>query len=210
MISSAVLSWLGSDQGLMNLLTQNWLTGICIIAVVVFCETGLVVMPFLPGDSLLFATGTFLGLSSLSAAPAIALITFAAVAGDGVNFAIGRSRVGQYLVKRGWIKPQHLYKTRSYFDRYGGATVTVGRFVPVVRTVAPFLAGLSGMDTRRFAFYNVLGAILWCSSLIMAGFYLGQVPWVKDHLTWMSMGIVALSMIPVVAHLIPSFKKIQG
>ncbi len=210
MISSTVLSGLGSDQGLMNLLAQNWLIGIGIIAVVVFCETGLVVMPFLPGDSLLFASGTFMGLSSMSPAPAIALITLAAVAGDGVNFAIGRSRVGQYLVKRGWIKPQHLCKTRSYFDRYGGATVTVGRFVPVVRTVAPFLAGLSGMDTGRFVFYNVLGAILWCSSLIMAGFYLGQIAWVKDHLTLMSMGIVALSLIPVAAHLTPSLKKVQG
>ncbi|HAL36673.1 MAG TPA: alkaline phosphatase [Polaromonas sp.] len=210
MISSGLLSWLGSDQGMMNLLAQNWLLGIGVIAAIIFFETGLVILPFLPGDSLLFATGTFLGLSGISPFVAIALITLAAVAGDGANFAIGRSRVGQYLVRRAWIKPRHLTKTRAYFDRFGSPTVTIGRFVPVVRTVAPFMAGLSGMCPRRFAFYNVIGAIVWCSCLIMAGFWLGQVPWVKDHLTWMSIGIVATSIIPVLAHLTPRLNKSLG
>ncbi len=210
MISTALLSWLGSDQNLMLLKSQNWIWGITLVATVIFCETGLVVLPFLPGDSLLFATGAFLGMSAISPLVSILVITLAAVAGDTANFAIGRSRVGQYLLKRAWIKPHYLIKTRAYFDRFGGPTVTIGRFVPVVRTIAPFMAGLSGMSPRRFAIFNVMGALVWCGSLIMAGFWLGQVPWIKGHMTWISIGIVAMSMIPMVTHLPPRFKKVQG
>jgi membrane-associated protein len=210
MISTALLSWLGSDQNLMLLMSQNWIWGITLVATMIFCETGLVVLPFLPGDSLFFATGAFLGMSAISPLVSILVITLAAVAGDAANFAIGRSRVGQYLLKRAWIKPHHLIKTSAYFDRFGGPTVTIGRFVPVVRTIAPFMAGLSGMSPRRFAIFNVMGALVWCGSLIMAGFWLGQVPWIKGHMTWISIGIVAMSMIPVVTHLPPRFKKVQG
>ena len=210
MLSTGLLSWLSSDQGMMNLLVQNWLLGTAVIATIVFCETGLVVLPFLPGDSLLFAAGAFLGLSGISPLLPIGLITMAAVAGDGTNYAIGRSRIGQQLVKRGWIKPHHLDKTRRYFDRFGGPTVTIGRFVPVVRTVAPFMAGLSGMCPRRFAVYNVLGAIVWCGGLMMAGVWLGKVTWAREHLTWLSMGIVAVSMVPVLFHLTPRFGKAVG
>lgn len=132
------------------------------------------------------------------------------MAGDSANFAIGRSRVGKFLVKRDWIKPHHLAKTRDYFDRFGGPALTIGRFVPVVRTIAPFMAGLSGMCPHRFAFFNVIGALVWCSSLIMAGYWLGHVPWIKAHMSWMSIGIVVLSMVPVLAHFSPRLKKVQG
>lgn len=209
MLSAGLIAWLGSDQGLMQLLAHNWLLGIAVVAAVIFCETGFVVMPFLPGDSLLFATGAVLGVSGIGPASAIALITLAAIAGDGANFMMGRSRIGQWLLQRGWVKPRHLVMTRDYFDRYGGPTVTLGRFVPVVRTVAPFMAGLSGMCPRRFAFYNVLGAVVWCSSLLLAGYWLGTVPWVKDHLTWMSTGILVLSILPVLVHFLPKTKKIE-
>ena len=210
MISTGLLSWLGSDQNVMLLLSQNWMWGIALVSTVIFCETGLVVLPFLPGDSLLFATGAFLGMSAMSPLVSIFVITLAAVAGDSVNFAMGRSRVGQYLLKRAWIKPHHLVKTRAYFDQFGGPTVTIGRFVPVVRTIAPFMAGLSGMCPRRFAFFNVIGALVWSGSLIMAGFWLGHVPWIKGHMAWMSIGVVALSMVPVLAHLSPRLTKIRG
>ncbi|MDR3369762.1 VTT domain-containing protein [Rhodoferax sp.] len=209
MITTGLLSWFGSDQGMMTLLAQNWLFGVALIAAVIFCETGLVILPFLPGDTLLFACGTFLGISGMSPALTIAMITLTAVARDSTNYAIGRSRIGQFLVRRGWIKPSHLAQTKAYFNRFGGSTVTIGRFVPLVRTVAPFMAGLSGMCPKRFLFYNVIGALVWCASLIMAGFWFGQMPWVQAHLTWMSMGIVALSMLPVVAHLRPQIKKIS-
>jgi membrane-associated protein len=200
MISSALLSWLGSDQGLMNVLASNWLVGVLIVAGIIFLETGLVILPFLPGDSLLFATGAFLGINGIQPLWAVLLVTAAAILGDGVNYWVGQSSVGQSLIRRGWIKPHHLAKTHDYFDRYGPITVTIGRFVPVVRTVAPFLAGLTGMCPRRFAAYNALGAVIWASVLLMAGFWLGGIVWVRDHVGWLSMGIVAASVVPVVFH----------
>jgi len=209
MFSVGMLTWLSSDQGLMLMLSNNWLLGVALVSAIIFCETGLVVLPFLPGDSLLFATGAFLGVSGISPAVAIVMISFAAIAGDGVNFAIGCSRFGQLLLTRGWIRPHHLAKTRDYFDRYGGPTVTVGRFVPIVRTVAPFMAGLSGMDSSRFMIYNILGAVVWCTLLILAGVWLGKVPWVKDHLSWVSIGIVLISILPVLGHLIAKPKPIE-
>jgi len=209
MFSVGLLAWLSNDQGLMMTLSHNWLLGIAVVSAIIFCETGLVVLPFLPGDSLLFATGAFLGVSGISPVVAILLISLAAITGDSINFMIGRSRFGQLLLTRGWVKKHHLAKTRDFFDRYGGPTVTVGRFVPIVRTVAPFMAGLSGMDSRRFATYNVVGAVVWCTVLILAGVWLGKVPWVKDHLSWVSIGIVLVSILPVLGHLIAKPKPIE-
>jgi membrane-associated protein len=204
MISSAILSWLGSDQGLMNLLASNWLWGLLIVAGIIFLETGLVILPFLPGDSLLFATGAFLGMNGIQPLWAVLLVTTAAILGDGVNYMIGHSAIGQSLIRRGWVKPHHLARTHEYFDRYGPITVTMGRFVPVVRTIAPFLAGLTGMCPRQFAAYNALGAVVWASALLMAGFWLGGIVWVREHVGMLSMGIVAASVIPVLFHLAAS------
>lgn len=204
MISSAILSWLGSDQGLMNVLASNWLLGVLIVAGIIFLETGLVILPFLPGDSLLFATGAFLGINGIQPLWALVLVTVAAILGDGVNYWVGQSSVGQFLIRRGWIKPQHLAKTHDYFERYGPITVTIGRFIPVVRTIAPFLAGLTGMAPRRFAGYNALGAVIWSSMLLMAGFWLGGIVWVREHVGMLSLGIVVLSVVPVMFHLAAS------
>jgi membrane-associated protein len=201
MLISSLLAWFGQDQTILNMLTQNWRSGISIVALIVFCETALVFLPFLPGDSLLFATGAFLGVSGVSPWFPAALITVAAVAGDGLNFSIGRSIVGRTLIRRGWVKPQHLATAREYFARFGGATVTMARFIPVVRTLAPFVAGMSEMHPRRFLGYNILGGVLWCTSLLSAGFWLGKVPWVQDHISWLSLGIVAVSVLPVLVKL---------
>jgi membrane-associated protein len=179
-----------NDQGLIALLAQNWPLGCGLIALVVFLETGLVVLPFLPGDSMLFAAGAFLGLAGLSPLVPVAMVTAAAIAGDGTNYAIGRSPLGQQIVRRGWIKPQHLAKTKHYFDRFGGPTVSIGRFVPIVRTMAPFLAGLSGMCPRRFALYNCLGGVAWCGSLMLGGYWLGSIGWIQQHLGWLSVGMM--------------------
>lgn len=200
MLASGLLGWFTNGHGMMALLTQNWLLGTLIIAVIVFCETGLVVMPFLPGDSLLFTTGALLGLTGIAPYVSILIITLAAILGDATNYSIGRSRLGQALMTRGWIKDAHLDKAQAYFDRFGGPTITLGRFVPIVRTVAPFVAGLTGMCPRRFLMFNVLGGTVWCSGLILAGYWLGQVSWIHDHLTLMSLGIVFLSLVPVLAH----------
>ena len=207
MLSTGLLSWFSSDQGLMAVLAQNWLLGTCLIAGIIFVETGLVVMPFLPGDSLLFAAGTFLGLTGTSPLAPMAIIAFAAIAGDTTNYGIGRSSLGQTIIRRGWVKPMHIAQTREWFNRYGGVTITIGRFIPIVRTVAPFLAGLSGMPARQFALYNVVGGVLWCTLLMMAGFWLGKVMWVREHLHWLSLVIVALSLVPVAWHMVAERRK---
>lgn len=200
MLSAGLLNWFTSDQGLMAVLAQNWLLGTLVISGVIFVETGLVVMPFLPGDSLLFAAGAFLGMSGMPLLPSMLIFTLAAVAGDAANYAIGRSALGQQLVSRGWVKPKHLQKTRSWFDRFGGPTITIGRFIPIVRTVAPFLAGLSGMKARQFFAFNILGGVLWCGLLTGAGYWLARLAWVRDHLHWLSAAIVVLSILPVAVH----------
>ncbi len=201
MLTTGLFSWLTNQQGLMDLLAQNWLLGVLLVAAIIFCETGLVVMPFLPGDSLLFATGAFLGMNGILPIGAVLILIGAAALGDGVNFMIGRSRLGQQLIVRNWIKPRHLVLTRSYFDRFGAPTVTMGRFVPIVRTVAPFLAGLTGMRPGSFAVYNVLGAFVWCTALVMSGYWLGGMVWVRDHIGALSLSVVALSVLPVLLHL---------
>jgi len=188
-----VNEWLGllnNEQVLNTLVAHNWPLGCALIALLVFLETGLVLLPFLPGDSMLFAAGAVLGLAGLSPLWPVALISAAAIAGDGVNYAIGRSRLGQLFIRRGWVKPAHLAKTRTYFERFGGPTVVIGRFLPVVRTVAPFLSGLTGMPWRRFALFNALGALLWAGGLMLAGYWLGRNGWVRQHLDWLSVGLM--------------------
>ncbi|WP_447919704.1 VTT domain-containing protein [Achromobacter aegrifaciens] len=192
-----VFSWLTSEHGLMALLAQNWVLGTAIIAAVIFVETGLVVMPFLPGDSLLFAAGAFLGLAGIDPAISLAAITAAAIAGDALNYTIGSSSWGQRLAGSRWVKPEHMERARAYFARYGAMTITVARFVPIVRTLVPFVAGLSQMPRRTFYMYNVIGGILWCSSMILAGYWLGSIPWVRANLHWVSVIIIGLSLIPI-------------
>ena len=192
-----MFAWLTSEQGLMALLAQNWVLGTCIIAAINFIETGLVVMPFLPGDSLLFAAGAFLGLAGIDPIVSLAVITAAAIAGDALNYAIASSRWGQKLAHSRWVKPDHLERARSYFARYGAMTITVARFVPIVRTLAPFVAGLSQMPRRTFFIYNVIGGVVWCGSMILAGYWLGSIPWVRTNLHWVSVIIIGLSLIPV-------------
>ena len=201
MLSTGLLGWIFNDQNIMAMMAHNWLYGLLIVAAIIFVETGVVVFPFLPGDSLLFATGAFLGASGISPLSAIILIGIAAVLGDGINYLIGQSAVGQFLLQREWVKPHHLDQTRAYFDRFGALTITVGRFIPIVRTVAPFLAGLSGMCPQRFVLYNILGAALWCTSLLLAGYWLGSIAWVRDHMSWFSLGIVIVSLLPMLLHL---------
>jgi membrane-associated protein len=197
-----LMHWFLSDDGLIGLLAANWPLGIALLAAIIFVETGIVVMPFLPGDSLLFAAGAFLGVAGLSPVVPILVITLAAIAGDATNYAIGRSPLGQIIVTRGWIKPHHMDATRAYFDRYGTMTITVARFVPIVRTIAPFAAGLAGMDVRRFAAYNVIGAVLWCVGVTLAGYWLGRFEWVRTNLHWLAVAIVFVSVLPMVFHAI--------
>ena len=208
MISSWLFYWIMNDQHVTSLLTQNWLYGIALIGGIVFLETGLVVLPFFPGDSLLFTTGAFLGLSGISPVIPIVIITAAAIAGDSVNYSIGRSKIGQFILHRKWVKPSHIQRTHDFFARYGGAAVAIGRFIPILRTAVPFIAGMSEMNRRQFIIYNVLGGILWTSSILLAGVWLGQVVWIREHFSLLVAGIIVFSLVPVLLHVRPWSRKL--
>lgn len=167
---------------------------------IVFAETGLVLTPFLPGDSLLFAAGAFAGMGQLDVAILSAVFIVAAIIGDAVNYAVG-AKVGKAAVSRGIVSPEHIKKTEKFYDKYGGKTVVLARFVPIVRTFAPFVAGIGSMPYGRFAAYNVGGALLWTFLFVGAGFFFGNLPFVRKNFTLVVLGIVAVSVVPVIYEL---------
>lgn len=176
---------------------------------IIFCETGLVVTPILPGDSLLFAVGAFSATGSLSIEVILVTLIIAAILGDSVNYAVGQF-LGQRLInmkRYRVIKPEHLAQTHEFFERYGGKAIFIARFVPIVRTMAPFVAGLGHMTYRRFMFYNVVGGIVWVSSCTIAGYLFGNLPIVKDNFSLVVLGIVAVSLMPAVWEIYRSRKR---
>lgn len=187
------------DQILVHWVTLYGAWALGLVAAIVFAETGLVLLPFLPGDSLLFLTGTVGAAAALDPVLTIAVLWAAAVAGDALNFAIGQ-RAAPAVLRRArgrWLRPQHLAATEAYFDRFGSATIVIARFLPVVRTLAPFLAGAGRMPYGRFAAFNVLGGGLWVVSLVLAGMLLGHLPWVREHLSQATLAVVAISLLPL-------------
>ena len=167
-----------------------------ILFLIIFCETGLVVTPLLPGDSLLFVVGTFVGSGHLDGLWVSSTLIIAAILGDTVNYQIGKY-VGGFLVERKLlIKPKHIEKTNEFFDKYGGKTIVLARFVPIVRTYAPFVAGLGRYSYISFLIFNVLGALLWVTLLVGAGVLFGTIDFVKNNLTAVILLIVFLSIVP--------------
>jgi membrane-associated protein len=172
-----------------------WTYGLLFL--ILFLETGLVVTPILPGDSLLFAAGTFAARGSLDLGTLIGLLVVAAIAGDAVNYAIGFHLGPRALRANGRIfKKEYLEKTQAFYQRYGAKTIVLARFVPIVRTFAPFLAGVGRMQYSRFALYNVVGAVLWVLACTLAGFFFGNIPVVKNNFTLVILGIVVVSVLP--------------
>jgi membrane-associated protein len=171
-----------------------------ILALIIFCETGLVVTPFLPGDSLLFAAGTLAGIGLLHTELLIVILFGAALIGDNVNFAIGKF-TGHRLVsaKRKWIRKDYLERTHAYYEKHGGKTVIIARFIPIVRTFAPFVAGLGSMVYRRFLLFCIVANIIWISTFTLAGVALGNNEWVKNHFSFVTFGIIGLSSVPIIA-----------
>jgi membrane-associated protein len=193
------------DQHLAELVVDYgpWIYGILFL--IVFAETGLVVTPFLPGDSLLFAVGAMGAVEAMDARLAAVLLVIAAVAGDAANYAIGRwvgPRVFRATGGGTWIERalnrEHLARAHEFFERYGGKAVVLGRFVPIVRTFVPFVAGAGAMTYPRFALYNVVGALAWVGICLGAGYAFGNVPIVRDNFTLVALGIVAVSLLPMV------------
>ena len=169
-----------------------WVYGL--LFVIVFCETGLVVTPFLPGDSLLFVTGALAAAGGMDIAVVMGVLVAAALCGDNVNYWIGRW-LGTRVLSR-WINPAHLQRTRQFYERHGGKTIVIARFVPIIRTYVPFVAGLGAMPYLRYIAFCVLGAALWVGSICLAGYFFGNIPAVKSNLTLVILGIVALSISP--------------
>jgi len=172
-----------------------------ILFLVVFAETGLVVTPFLPGDSLLFAIGTLTALegSPLDIRLVVASLIAAAVIGDGVNYHIGHYLGPKVFAREdSWVlNRNHLIKTQQFYERHGGKTIFLARFVPIVRTFAPFVAGIGRMSYARFALWNVTGAVVWVTSLTLAGFWFGNIPIVQRNFETVILAIIALSILPM-------------
>jgi len=170
-----------------------------ILFAVIFAETGLVVTPFLPGDSLLFVAGALAALGGMDVQVLVGTLTAAAVLGNTTNYAIGRWLGRRFFDSGGsrWVKREHLDRTHAFYERYGGAAVVISRFLPIIRTYVPFVAGLARMGSARFTAYNVGGAVLWVASLAYAGFFFGNLPWVRENLSLIIVGIVALSLVPI-------------
>jgi membrane-associated protein len=170
-----------------------------ILTLIVFCETGLVITPFLPGDSLLFATGALAATGVLDVGVLFVLLTAAAILGDAVNYMIG-SWVGTKLFdgRIPYLKQEHLDRTHAFYEKYGGKAIVIARFVPIVRTVAPFVAGAGRMTYTRFALYNVGGAVLWIGSMLLAGYFFGNIPIVKENFGLVVIAIIVLSIMPAV------------
>jgi membrane-associated protein len=170
-----------------------------ILFAIVFAETGLVITPFLPGDSLLFVAGALAALGGIDVHILVLLLILAAVLGNSTNYAIGR-----YLGKRlfrdrssRWLNPAYLDRTHAFYERHGGKAVVISRFIPIVRTYVPFVAGLGAMGYGRFTLFNVAGAVFWVASLCYAGYFFGNLPWVKQNLTLIIFGIIGASLLPI-------------
>jgi membrane-associated protein len=175
-------------------------TGIYLILfLIIFAETGLVVTPFLPGDSLLFAAGIFAAKGQMSLALLLLLLCAAAILGDTVNYAIGKY-LGPKIFrgeKSRFLKREHLDKTHQFYEKYGAKTIILARFVPIVRTFAPFVAGIGSMTYGKFLTYNVVGALLWVGICVFAGYYFGQISFVKNNFSVVVLAIVLVSVLPI-------------
>lgn len=180
----------------------NWIYAI--LFAIVFCETGLVVLPFLPGDSMLFAAGTIAAVGDMNIFVLIGLLIVAAVLGDFVNFEIGK-HFGQKLFSNPnskIFKQSYLQKTHDYYEKYGGRTIIIARFIPIVRTFAPFVGGMGNMNYAQFARYNIVGAVLWVVSFTTLGYFFGQLPFVKEHFSWIMIAIIVFSVVPMIVEII--------
>jgi membrane-associated protein len=193
------------DVYLLDLVANYGVWVYAILFAIIFAETGLVIAPFLPGDSLIFATGALAAAGAFDVWVMFVGLTVAAVVGDAVNYAIGRS-AGHAIIERArtdprvgrWVKADYIVRAHEFFERHGGKAIVLARFVPIVRTFVPFVAGIAEMSYRTFAVYNVSGAIAWVGICLGAGYVFGNVPVVKDNFTLVALGIVFVSLLPMV------------
>jgi len=199
-IMQAVHMLLHLDTTLGQVIADYGIWVYAILFLIIFCETGLVVLPFLPGDSLLFVAGMYAVRGELNLALLIVLLSIAAIIGNTVNYA-----VGNYLGPRVFLWPNSRFFNRTalerahqYYEKHGGKTLVITRFMPLLRTFTPFVAGVSSMSIARFQFFNIAGALLWIVSLTLAGYFFGNIPFIKQNLTLVILAIIAVSLLPAV------------
>ncbi len=188
------------DKHLVELVSQyqSWTYGILFL--IIFCETGLVVMPLLPGDSLLFAVGAIASKGDLNVFLVVVLLSIAAILGDTVNYWIGKAIGPKVFSSESsrWLNRKHLERTHEFYEKYGGKTIIIARFMPIIRTFAPFVAGIGKMSYGKFLLYNVVGGILWIALFTYAGFFFGEIPVVKRNFTLVIFAIIIISVLPAV------------
>ncbi len=192
------------DAHLLALTQQYGVWVYAILFLIIFCETGLVVMPFLPGDSLLFVAGALCGMGTLELGLLAPLLMLAAFSGDNTNYWIGRL-IGARLIQRAnsrFIKREHLEKTHAFYERHGGKTILFARFLPIIRTFAPFVAGIGLMRYRLFVLFSALGSVVWIGSFTAGGYFFGNIPIIKNNLTLMVLGIIMVSLLPAIREFI--------
>jgi len=214
-----LISWfidivLHLDKHLTELVANYHVWVYLILFLIIFCETGLVVTPFLPGDSLLFAVGALAAVDrtgTLDATWVWIMLTFAAVLGNEVNFRVGRA-IGPRAFSGGlrWLKQDYLLRTQRFYEKHGGKTIILSRFIPIIRTFAPFVAGVGQMQRRRFAAYNVAGGFGWVTIFIWGGYLFGNVPLIKENFGLVTIGIVVVSVLPVVWGLLSKPKDLPA
>lgn len=187
------------DQHLSQVISQYGTWTHLILFLIVFCETGLVVTPFLPGDSLLFAAGTFAALGALELWLVVLLLIVAAVAGDTVNYWVG-AYIGPRALGEDsrFLRKEYLERTHAFYERHGGKTIILARFVPIIRTFAPFVAGVGAMSYPRFITYNVVGAVMWVGLFVLGGYFFGNISVVRENFTLVILAIIAISVLPIV------------
>lgn len=196
------------DRHLSQVISEYGVWTHLILFLIVFCETGLVVTPFLPGDSLLFAAGTFAALGALDVHLVIVLLIIAAIVGDTVNYW-----VGAYIGPRAFggnvrfLRKEYLDRTHAFYEKHGGKTIILARFVPIIRTFAPFVAGVGAMSYPKFLTYNVVGAVLWVGLFVLGGYFFGNIPTVRQNFTLVILAIILISVLPIVIEAVRSWRS---
>ncbi|CAF0689729.1 VTT domain-containing protein [Candidatus Methylacidithermus pantelleriae] len=184
---------------LRDLFSGYGLLAYLLLFLIIFCETGLVVTPFLPGDSLLFTAGAMAAEGWLEMGLLFPSLVVGAILGDSANYALG-AFLGPQIFHREtgrWLNKRHLYRAQRFYERHGGKTIFLARFVPILRTFAPFVAGIGRMRYVRFFLFNVFGALAWVGGMLLGGFFFGNLPWVRGHFEWIVLGIIAVSLLPL-------------
>ena len=169
-----------------------------ILFLIIFFETGIVITPFLPGDSLIFIAGAFAAAGAINVLLLFFVLTFAAIIGDSVNYWIGGFLGEKFFEKSVFFRKDYLTKTKAFYKKHGGKTIIIARFIPIIRTFAPFVAGIGKMDYLRFLSFNVVGGTIWVALFIFAGYFFGAIPFVQDNLNWIVWTIIFISILPVI------------